>query len=330
MSSFKKAVRSSTPLLIGIGGQTGSGKTYSALRLARGLVGDNGRIGFIDTERGRALHYADEFTFEHALLEPPFTPERYLELIEEASREFDCLIVDSASHEWEGPGGLLETANDIAAKMAAKWNKSPDAYTFPSWREPKQRHQRLVNHLLQLPCHAIFCFRAKEKMKLVKNKGKQEVVSAGLQPIMEDGMPYEMTLFAMMSATAPGVPFFSHKALAKQFQGMFRDGEQIGEGHGKQLAQWAAGSGAAPQPTPQLNEPTYEFTIPSTGKKGLLTAEKWREKAESMMNAIIVAGDANALETFEGFNGEVLRELRPDLADLVQPELERLRSAVDG
>ncbi|MBF0186198.1 MAG: ATP-binding protein, partial [Magnetococcales bacterium] len=39
-------------------GGSSSGKTYSALRLARGLVGPQGKIGVIDTENRRALFYA--------------------------------------------------------------------------------------------------------------------------------------------------------------------------------------------------------------------------------------------------------------------------------
>ena len=40
----------------------------------------------IDTEAGRAKHYADLFSFDHADLRPPFTPDAYREAIETADK----------------------------------------------------------------------------------------------------------------------------------------------------------------------------------------------------------------------------------------------------
>ena len=57
MSSFVKAERKKAFIKLAITGISGSGKTYSSLRLARGLVGEHGRIAFIDTENGSATLY---------------------------------------------------------------------------------------------------------------------------------------------------------------------------------------------------------------------------------------------------------------------------------
>lgn len=51
MTGFRKAVRKGTPALISLWGVSGSGKTYSALTLARGLVGPEGTIGLIEIGR---------------------------------------------------------------------------------------------------------------------------------------------------------------------------------------------------------------------------------------------------------------------------------------
>ena len=75
---FRPAVREQVPLLIGLAGGTGSGKTYSAMRIAKGLSGDR-RFAVIDTEAGRAKHYAERFAFDHGDLRPPFRPTTYLE-----------------------------------------------------------------------------------------------------------------------------------------------------------------------------------------------------------------------------------------------------------
>ena len=70
--TFKRAVRTDVSIIVVIAGGTGSGKTYSALRLAAGICGDK-PFAVIDTENGRAKHYADRFLFDHGALDAPFT-----------------------------------------------------------------------------------------------------------------------------------------------------------------------------------------------------------------------------------------------------------------
>jgi len=58
--TFRKAIREQTSVLLALAGSSGSGKTYSALRLARGLAGDRGRVALIDTRRaGRCTTPSD-------------------------------------------------------------------------------------------------------------------------------------------------------------------------------------------------------------------------------------------------------------------------------
>ena len=54
------AERAGAHLLIQLYGPPRSGKTYTALRIARGMVGPQGRIGMLDTESGRARLYSDK------------------------------------------------------------------------------------------------------------------------------------------------------------------------------------------------------------------------------------------------------------------------------
>ena len=79
------AERAGAHLLIQLYGPPRSGKTYTALRIARGMVGPTGRIGMLDTESGRARLYSDKVPGGFVLgeLTPPYTPRRYLEAIEE-------------------------------------------------------------------------------------------------------------------------------------------------------------------------------------------------------------------------------------------------------
>ena len=62
--TFEKAARRKVAPKLAIQGVSGAGKTYSALRFARGYVGQNGRIALIDTENGSASLYADLTPFD--------------------------------------------------------------------------------------------------------------------------------------------------------------------------------------------------------------------------------------------------------------------------
>jgi len=79
---IRKAQRQQSKLRIGVSGPSGAGKTYSALLLARGITGNWEKIGVIDTENGSADLYSHLGDFSVITLEPPFTPERYIEAIE--------------------------------------------------------------------------------------------------------------------------------------------------------------------------------------------------------------------------------------------------------
>lgn len=242
--NFRPAVRADSSLLIGIAGPSGSGKTFSALRLASGLAGDK-PICMLDTESGRGLLYADRFSYQYAQLGAPFTPERYLEGIQAAHQHgAGCIIVDSMSHCHEGPGGVLELHEQILDRMAGQDFGRREQCKFSAWIEPKRRHNVMVNGILQVPCHFIFCFRAKDKLAMVKNsKGKREPVSMGWQPICTDRLEYEMTLGMILPPKSRGVPDLSASANKEQedLSPMLQGGRPIDEELGRRFAEWSAG-----------------------------------------------------------------------------------------
>ena len=116
MIEIRKAERKQSKLRIGMSSPSGAGKTYSALLLAKGLVGSWEKVGLIDTETGRGDFYSDLGGYMIATLQAPFTPERYIEYIDAMiGAGVEVLIIDSISHEWEGKGGLLEINEKLAA-----------------------------------------------------------------------------------------------------------------------------------------------------------------------------------------------------------------------
>ena len=79
---LRTAERKQAFMKMALQGSAGSGKTYSALLLAKGLVSDWSKIAVIDTEMGSSNLYAHLGPFQVLTLEPPHTPERYIEAIQ--------------------------------------------------------------------------------------------------------------------------------------------------------------------------------------------------------------------------------------------------------
>ena len=93
--TFRPARRENVALLIGLAAGTGGGKTFTAMRLASGMARGK-KFAVIDSEAGRATHYADQFDFDHGDLVAPFTPEAYLEAILAADAAgYPVIVVDS-------------------------------------------------------------------------------------------------------------------------------------------------------------------------------------------------------------------------------------------
>lgn len=247
------AVRARVPLLIGLVGASGSGKTFSALRLSKGIQAvTGGDIGVIDTEARRALHYADAFKFRHLPFDAPFGPLDYLAAIEHFFKKgVHTIVVDSMSHEHEGPGGVLEMHETETQRLVKAWNSSADKVKFAAWQKPKSERRRLLNSLLQMPANFIFCFRAKEKLKVVPGQQPKQL---GWMPIAGEEFVYEMTLNCLLYPNSGGVPSWhpeelGEKAMVKlpeQFKQLFAERKPLSEATGEALARWAEG-GAAPK-----------------------------------------------------------------------------------
>lgn len=240
---FRPAVREAIPLLIGLAGGTGSGKTYSAMTLATGMSG-TGKFAVIDTENGRARHYADLFKFDVADLTAPFRPDRYADAIQAADDAgYPVIVVDSMSHEHAGDGGLLDWHEEEFQRMGAR-----NEVKVAAWIKPKTAHKQMVTRLLQVRAHVILCFRAEEKIEIGKDANGKTVIRPkasltgldGWVPVSEKSLPYELTASFLLTADAPGVP--KPIKLQEQHRELVRLDGPLGSGAGERLAAWAAGS----------------------------------------------------------------------------------------
>lgn len=182
---LQRATRKQVKLRLNLSAPSGAGKTYSALLMAKGLVGNWEKIAVIDTENGSASLYEHLGPFNVIDLVPPFTPERYIQAIDAClSAGMECIIIDSSTHEWNGPGGCLEQ-NDKLAQARYKGN------TWSAWNETTPRHDAFVNKVLHSPCHIITCTRSKMETVMTDDK---KVKKLGMKDIQREGWEYELTV----------------------------------------------------------------------------------------------------------------------------------------
>jgi hypothetical protein len=245
--SFRPASRTEAKPLIGLYAESGAGKTYSALILARGFVGPEGRIGMIETESGRGEAYADPAEYPEIggydvlSLRDDFSPAAYGKAITAAEMAgLDALIIDSASHEWESTGGVL----DMAAKNLAGGKTGVLA-----WQAPKIDHKKhFMLRFMQTPIPlVILCMRAKYPMREIKGGAKKEWVrSDKLEPTQADDILFEMFVHGWISQGDH--KFHLTKCTAKALEPVFRDGAPVTIETGQQLRAWAGGQAVARKP----------------------------------------------------------------------------------
>jgi hypothetical protein len=264
-------------LFIGIAGGQGSGKTYSAMRMAKGIVGPGNKFLVIDTENKRASHYADEFDFKVINLEAPYSSSRYEGAVLFAYQSgYKAIVVDSASHEHDGYGGYIDSAEtDLVERVSRYMKKYPNSKEYdviekfkPSaWIKPKKDRKRMMQTLLACSTSIpiIFCFRAEEKVFMSKDGKLIARQTPEWEPICGKGMPFEMTVSFMLHFEKPGYIYKSLKLPAKHAS-MFPLNKELDEDCGKRIAEWAKGG---------ITEQKETVTASTQGTSRNITKPEW-------------------------------------------------------
>lgn len=220
-------------LFVSLTGGTNSGKTFSALRLARGIAGPQGKIAVLDTEGGRTLHLKEQFQFDVSLMDPPFRPERFSQAaIDAETASYDVLVIDSFSMEWVGLGGVLDWQAQEHQRLGGK-----DSTKALSWSAPKQSHKAMVYSLLQRRMPIVFSIRGEETFVPPSTKL--------FKSITNKQFPFEVTVSFRLEAERKGYIDLSDPKSWKMegaHQAIFRDGDRISEEQGAALAAWARGA----------------------------------------------------------------------------------------
>lgn len=319
---------SPVPLLVGLTGPSGSGKTYSALRIASGIrevVG--GEIFVVDTEQRRALHYADKFEFKHVNFTAPFGSLDYLEALRFCKDQgAGVVVIDSCSHEHDGPGGLLEQHEAELTRMAGDDYKKRDRMQMLAWQKPKAARRKLINAITtELAMPVIFCFRAK---KTTKPKPGQAPIDMGFTSIGADEWLFEMALNCVLLPGSNGVPIWQSDMpgeqlaikLPEQFRALAERGGPLTEGVGKSLAKWAKGeSGGKPAKAPKR-----EFEAEPAGQDDFAADE---EPAAAEPAAEPETGTASL---FDGLCAKIDECTATDALDEVANEFDAFKDDLTG
>lgn len=261
------ARRHNVPLLFGLFAIWDGGKTVSGIRVGRGmaevLAGDADSLHVIDTEGNRALAYADRYKFQHVPFAPPHGSLDYLAAINQCvDHGAKVIMIDTVTHEHYGIGGYLDTIEAAQYELLKRWQKEENARNLDKVRYSainvaSAKRKELVRHIEQLGRSGvalIFCFRASEKVK-PRKKGDasgdddSKMVEMGYMPDTKESLMFLMTASALLMPRAKGVPTWhpekpGEKIMVKvpgQFEGLFRDGEQLNEEHGRAMARWHKG-----------------------------------------------------------------------------------------
>lgn len=223
---IRKATKTQTKLRAALFGPSGAGKTYTCLRIAKGLAGDTGKIGVIDTERGSSEKYSDRFAFDVIQLgRNDAGIDSFCEAMAAFGKAgYGVLILDSLSHSWQQ---LVEEVDKIA-------NAKYKGNTWSAWSEGTPKQRKLVDAILTYPGHVLATMRSKTEWTTEQDsRGRNQPKRVGLAPEQGKGVEYEFDLLVELTT--------EHMAtVIKDRTGKFQDKiiEKPGEDFGAELLAW--------------------------------------------------------------------------------------------
>lgn len=199
LNFLAEATKEQSKLRLAISGPSGSGKTYSMISILQAMGCE--RVIVIDTEHGSAAKYSNSFPHRFKVIDNKFwqsnyDPRRLIAVLKELAPHADGIVVDSLTHFWMGPGGMLSLVDDFAKKAQQRGGKYD---SFGAWKQVDPIYNDLVQTILALPCHFAAGLRAKADYEdQVGSDGKKKKVKVGLASQMREGFEYEFDVEGMM------------------------------------------------------------------------------------------------------------------------------------
>ena len=202
MSGFAKPTSLKSALKLALYGPAGSGKTFTALLLAEGLARENGRrVAVLDTEQGTAFYSqpvprrtAHPEAFDFDVLHTRSVTEALAAIRSLDPDVHGVVVVDSVSHLWDA------CRNAYNGKLTRQ-----GGIPLHAWGIIKKPYRELMNLLLSLPVHVIFCGR--QAVDYGEDEGTGELKQVGFRLRAEGETAYEPDVLVRME---------SHKANRRQ------------------------------------------------------------------------------------------------------------------
>lgn len=279
--NFLKAKREKCKMKLSIQGASGSGKTYSALKLAKGMLGSMKKVVVIDTENGSSHLYDHIGDYSVLSLNAPFTPEKFIMAIQEAIKQgFECIIIDSLSHEWQGAGGIL----DIHGQM--------EGNSFTNWSKITPRHNALIQQIVNAPVHIIATLRSKTDYILQNKNGKSIPEKVGLKPVQREDCDYEFTIAFELNK-------YHVASISKDRTGIFANSPEVvlNEDKGLEIIKWSEASNHTTNLEKRIKacnsyDDLYQLYNDNPEARDLFKRE-FSEKKEELINQVNIVNNAS-------------------------------------
>lgn len=271
-------------------GESGSGKTHSALRVARGFAGEGRPFVVLDTEEGRAKHYREKARpWIHAPFSAPWSSGRYVEAItqiEAEHTECEACVIDQATNEWSGEGGVLDYADAetlrIIAEAKARGKRSSGKGPAP-WIAPKRAHRKFIEKLTHSR-FGLLVVLLQEKQTTDWTDPNKPIK---LPPGADQDPKFARIATVQLMLTEDG-RYRWQKRVTEGLRACFPEkGGLLTEETGRQLRAWADGS--APREAPTAEDQIVEVleeaeSVAAQGTEAL--AAWWRMLSPAMKRAI--------------------------------------------
>ena len=165
---IKKAEKSKQPLKLMLQGGSGAGKTMGALLIAFAI---GKKIVMLDTEYGKGSLKSDMGDYDTIDIKAPYSPEKLISAINFIEdKGYDVCILDSASHFYDGEGGILEIAEDNGG--------------FPKgWKLAGKKEGSYLSRIRDSRMHIISTVRMETENVIDNSGSKMKIVEHGMKII---------------------------------------------------------------------------------------------------------------------------------------------------
>jgi hypothetical protein len=312
---FKKADKKASKLRCSIFGPSGAGKTYTSLRIANGFKNSlNGKIAFIDSERGSASKYADRFDFDVLELERK-TISDYIQAIKLAGENnYNILIIDSLSHAWQE---LIEDIDKLA-NIKYKGN------TWRAWAEGTPKQRSLIDAIINYPGHVIATIRSKTEWEVGEDKKVRRV---GLSPEQGKGIEYEFDMLLEITVD-------HYATVIKDRTGKYQDKiiQMPDEKFGSELIDWL-NSGSIVEinkPEPTKSEPIKPLAKEPIKPSLEETFSKYKLAISESIAQFDISRFIKANGTFQKYIDKLPQEIFEEYEHFINSMFSRICDAIEA